>query len=489
MRVYSIAVYLHVGFCVARSDPKATPRPMYVGRAKKVDPTFLFYICTIKLKLIIRNGILRNSFYLRMNLRKFICLIGTGLCVALVGTFVHGCGSNVNTNNDSHFTEEGRLRVDSTEITFKRELPTAVKFYVEVSGSMNGFFRANKPTAFKADVWNVLSFFSSFASQVSILTDDGSQGVSLSLDEFRTNMNTGTFVSSASTKVPLMLQTIIDDLNTDTGEVAVLVSDMKYSPVGAAAPTVLMSQYATDINGIVGRFGKAISIIGATSDYLDKAGNVLSLRSPYYYIILGRQENVAEMRNYISLLLNCKGNFVDNIESGFIYGHPEYSFGISNKCCQLGNEPTFLGYEEADDDTCMIKLKVSLENYRWLMTNESIFSDALKVKSVYGSEIEVSNINIDVKDISGQDKQLNRTAVATVDLKIFNMPTDSEVIEWTLDLPDTNYALFNEFFDGATDENDPNKSYSVLDFLKGVFQGGIVTHDMKPNYILISKEN
>ena len=69
------------------------------------------------------------------------------------------------------------------------------------------------------------------------------------------------------------------------------------------------------------------------------------------------------------------------------------------------------------------------------------------------------------------------------------MPTDSEVIEWNLELPITNYALLNEFFEGADDENDPNKSYSVLDFLTGIFQGGVVTHDMEPNYILVSKND
>lgn len=391
---------------------------------------------------------------------------------------------------NEHFTEDGFLITDSLDTNFNRAMPSSVKFYVEVSGSMNGFFRANKATQFKSDVWNVLNSFSSIAPNVSILTNDGSQGATLSLGDFRTNMNTGAFVSSASTKVPLMLQTIIENINTDAGEVAVLISDMKYSPVGAAAPSVLMSQYTTDINGILGRFGKAISVIGATSDYLDKVGNEVCKRSPYYFVILGEQENVAEIRNDISLLLKKKGHLVDNIESGFNYGHSDYSFGISNKCYQFETEPTFIGYEEADDvDTCTIKLKVPLENYRWLMADENIFRDALKVRPLYGSSVNVGQIDIDVKDVTGSDKQLNREATATVDLKIFNMPTDSEVIEWNLELPITNYALFNEFFDGADDENDPNKSYSVLDFLTGIFQGGVVTHDMKPNYILVSKND
>lgn len=391
---------------------------------------------------------------------------------------------------DGHFTKDGYLLTDTTDVAFKRSLPSALKFFVEVSGSMNGFFRANKPTQFKSDVWNVLNSFSALAPNVTILTNDGSKGATLPLNDFRTNMNTGTFVSSASTKVPLMLQTIIDYLDTESDEVAVLISDMKYSPVGAAAPSVLMSQYTTDINGIIGRFGNAISVIGATSNYLDKEGNEISDRSPYYFVILGNQENVAEIRNYISLLLNKRSHLVDNIESGFNYGHPEYSFGISNKCFQLDKEPTFLGYEEADDvDTCTIKLKVPLENYRWIMADEDVFRDAFKVKPLYGSSVNVGIINIDVKDITGTDKQLNRQATATIDLKIFNMPTDSEVLEWNLELPVTNYTLFNEFFEEADDENDPNKSYSVLDFLTGVFQGGVVTHDMKPNYILISKNN
>ena len=425
-----------------------------------------------------------------MILKDKIVFLFIGLCLTFgIGLLVQS-GSEVNTNMDGHFTKDGYLLTDTTDVAFKRSLPSALKFFVEVSGSMNGFFRANKPTQFKSDVWNVLNSFSALAPNVTILTNDGSKGATLPLNDFRTNMNTGTFVSSASTKVPLMLQTIIDYLDTESDEVAVLISDMKYSPVGAAAPSVLMSQYTTDINGIIGRFGNAISVIGATSNYLDKEGNEISDRSPYYFVILGNQENVAEIRNYISLLLNKRSHLVDNIESGFNYGHPEYSFGISNKCFQLDKEPTFLGYEEADDvDTCTIKLKVPLENYRWIMADEDVFRDAFKVKPLYGSSVNVGIINIDVKDITGTDKQLNRQATATIDLKIFNMPTDSEVLEWNLELPVTNYALFNEFFEEADDENDPNKSYSVLDFLTGVFQGGVVTHDMKPNYILISKNN
>lgn len=69
------------------------------------------------------------------------------------------------------------------------------------------------------------------------------------------------------------------------------------------------------------------------------------------------------------------------------------------------------------------------------------------------------------------------------------MATDSEVIEWNLELPDTDYTLFSPFFENATSENDPTKSYSVLDFIKGMFQASVVNKKLSPNYILISKKN
>lgn len=406
----------------------------------------------------------------------------------MAATMLASCGP-VNSNFDSHFTDEGCLVKDSNSLVFQILQPSKVKFYVEVSGSMNGFFRANKATDFKADLWNVVTYYSPIAQGVTVLTNSGDMGATFQVPDFQTKMNTGSFVSTASTKVPVMLQTIINGLDADNGEVAVLVSDMKYSPVGSKAPEALMSQYSTDVRQILGKFGKSVSLIGATSNYLDNKGNDVTLRSPYYFLIFGKPECVAAMRNGISTLLESNGHFVDNIETGFDFGQPKYSFGISNMCDQLDDEPAFTGYEEAaDGDTCSVKLKVNVEDYRWIMANEDCFRSAFKAKATYGSEVKVGKITIDVQNITGENKQLNRKAIATVDLKVFNMATDSEVIEWTLEIPDTNYTLFTEFFDNASQENDPTKSYSLIDFVKGMFYGGLINKTLSPNYILISKK-
>lgn len=398
------------------------------------------------------------------------------------------CSGDINSNYDSHFTEDGYLIQDSTKQDNSIPLEK-VKFYVEVSGSMNGFFRANQPTDFKKDVWQILNYFSPIVSGgVTILTNNGDEGNTFDLGKFQTMMNTGAFVSSASTKVPLMLQTIVSNTDADNGEVAVLISDMKYSPVGSNAPQVLLTQYSTDVSRIFGQYGKAISLVCATSNYLDRQGRSVCDVSPYYFLIIGNETGVAEMRDGISTLLDNNQRFVDNIESGFNYGRIKENFGIPKKCFQMDlQEPTFVAYEEADTyDTCIINLKVDLTPYRWIMTEEDYFIRAFKAKTLYGSTLVVDDVNIDVQNIT--DKQLKRTAVATVRLKVFNMPTDSDVIEWTLELPDTDYTLFGQFC-GAATEDDCSKSFSIEDFLRGMFYGGVVNTTLEPNYILVSKNS
>lgn len=397
------------------------------------------------------------------------------------------CGGGANTVADPHFDENGYLIKDTLGTNaFKPVHPQRIKFFVEVSGSMNGFFRANAPTKFKEDVWRILSYYAPIASDVTILTNNGDEGATVPITSFQTRMNTGAFVSTASTKVPVMLQSIINSINTEAGEVAVLISDMKYSPVGSAAPQVLLTQYSTDISTIFGKFGKAICLVGATSQYLDKRGKSVCDSSPYYYLIIGEQECVADLRNGISTLVDNNNDLIGNIESGFDYGAPSYAFGIPENCYQLDDEPTFLGFDESFSDTCVVKLKVDLANYRWATIREDVFPQAFQCKALYGSEVKVENIEYQIQNITNKD--LVRTAYAIVDLKVCNMAMDSEVIEWTVQLPDLDVTEFAPYL-GATNENDVTKSYSLENFIKGMFYGGVTNESLRPNYILISKKS
>lgn len=400
--------------------------------------------------------------------------------------FFASCTVVRNTNNDPHFDDEGYLIKDSSDLVDTSTSVSKIKFYVEVSGSMNGFFRRSAPNRFKKDVWEICKYFSYVAPDINILTDNGDIGETMSMDVFRGRMNTGSFVSQASTKVPVMIETILSSLDSDNGEVAVLISDMKYSPVGTAAPQVLLTQYSTDISSTFGKYRPAICLVCATSEYIDRAGGIACASSPYYYLIMGKEKNVALIRDCISTLLSDAGSYIDNIESGFKYGNLQYEFGRPNKCSRFEKEPTFETYEETDDnDTCTIRLKIDIAPYRWILTNKAIFRDSFKAKSLYGTQLEIRDIIIDVKNVT--NRELIREATATVAIKVFDMPTESEVIEWTLDLPDTRTELFMPFFN-AIDENDITKSYSIEGFIHGMFHGGVVNNELKPNYILVTKK-
>ena len=106
---------------------------------------------------------------------------------------------------------------------------------------------------------------------------------------------------------------------------------------------------------------------------------------------------------------------------------------------------------------------------------------------MYGSNVLVGKISYDIE--TKENKQLKRKAEAIIELKVCNMPLDMEVIEWNLNIPDSEYTLFNEFFEGSVDENDPTRSYSVLEFIQGIFYGGVINQHGSSNYILISKNS
>lgn len=396
------------------------------------------------------------------------------------------CSSPINNINDPHFDENG-VYLDSLGATFQAVMPASLDFYVEVSGSMNGFFRANKATAFKTDVWSIVSNFGN--PGVYVPSNTGTTATKFTGDQFKSRMNAGGFVSTAATQVPAMLQTILSNLDYENGAVAVLISDMKYSPVGNKAMQVLLQQYATDIRNIVGNYpGAAYSIIGAYSEYLDARGNVACEKSPYYYVVIGKDVCVAEIRNCITTILSERNNYLDNIETGFDYKRPAFGFGIPDNVIQFNDEPTFYNYSVSYSDTCKVVLNLDLSDFRWLIaSDEDVLRESLKVKAAYGSEIEVGKIDISINNHN--QKKLERLAVASVELKLWNMPMDADVIEWTLDHPE--YSVTDTFMQiqNAAAEADLTGSFSLANFIQGVFQAVQNHWNQEPNRILISKSN
>lgn len=395
---------------------------------------------------------------------------------------ISACCDSLNTLYDPHFTEEGKL-IQKPSFA-KLDYNSDIYFYIESSGSMNGFFRAGQPTSFKQDVYEILSYYSPVTKGVNIMTNSGGIAGQLSLAQFQTAMNTGALECNASTQVPVMLRNIVSRLKKN--DVAVLISDMKYSPVGSAAPAVLLTQYAAEVARIAGNSKKAYSLICAISDYINKEGRVVTNESPYYYLVIGEQDKVSAVRNGIAIMLQRQKRFVDNLEIGYKYGSCPYDFGVSKNVARLENQPTFYGYGEAVDE-CVIPLKLKLESYRWLMSNKEALKQCFTCKPKYGSTVSVESF--DVEECNNVNLELKRSVVATIKIKVSNMPSDMEVLEWNVDIPYAKLTTMKKFLDDSKGENDVTTSYSLTSFIRGIGQGGVVNYQPKPNYILISKNS
>ena len=349
---------------------------------------------------------------------------------------------------------------------------------------MNGFFRSNKPTIFKTDVWSVFSDFASSTDGVNIFFQQNADPKIIGLEEFRSKMNAGAFVSGESTDVPDMLKRILANVDNKKSEVGILVSDMKYDPVGNAAVQVLLQHYSIDIRNMMSNSGKALCLIVAKSDFLDKSGKVVCDNSPYYYLVVGRPENVVWIRNFVCTLLKHSGHYVDAVEWGIDYKSPKVRV----------SDPDFLDVENQNclggfDDDCTITLDLDITDYPWIYEKVDTLQKYLKVKTEAGMEVKKlskKDIRYDITEDDGS--QLKRTAIAKIKLNLSNMYGDADVLSITLNTPEVLLpnADFLQFL-GANSPNDVCKTYSMEGFLSGCYSSMPRFREKKPVHILISK--
>lgn len=402
----------------------------------------------------------------------------------LVSSIFSSCGGTVNTTGSKFFTEDGECTEKIK--TFASNCPSNVKFYVEVSGSMNGFFRSNQSTKFKNDVWSVITDFVSSDGAVNVFQNQKTAAVPVPVNVFRDGMNKGAFVSGSSTDVPDMISNMLDDIDTKSSEVGVLISDMKYDPVGNSALKALLSQYSTDIRNIMMRHPNvAVCLIAATSEYLSKDGEEAAPESPYYYLIVGNKANVVYMRNFIATLLNNNKSFVDEIEWGIDYMSPSIKVSDEDYLTEIEENKSYGDF----DDECTITLDIDITDYPWAFESRDYLVKHLSIKSDEGTEVKVDAKNIKY-DISYDDgKQLKRTAIAKVPVIIKNMYEESDVFEISLQCPEIQEPS-NRFmrYLGSKDVNDITTTFSMEGLLEGFYASMQRFKDAKPVHILISKK-
>lgn len=396
-----------------------------------------------------------------------------------------GRDKKINLIGSPYFTSDGCLKTDSTIFHYKEESCSRLKLYVESSGSMNGFFRPNRATHFKEDVWCIFSDFDKFTNEVTAI--DGTRTRNFNLQNFRTAMNSGQLNSSNSTMVPDMLHHIITNLDFNHGEAAVLVSDMKYSPVGSKAMNVLLSQYATDIRNLVMNTEAAFALVAATSNYLDKKGVEVEAKSPYYYLIIGKPQQATWLKNCISTLLTDKGHYVDAVEFGFDYGSPIYKLGKVTNGRKKKNEPTIYRVDRKNKNfkgACIVDIELDITSYPWCMENEEVLRNALQFNTNASSEVTIESVKYEIDNHA--DQSLKRCAKAVITVLISKLPKKGDLIEWSVIVPEGIISTTFQSFMGAPSEQILNQSFSIENFISGMSAGKANYCSKTPNRILIS---
>lgn len=420
-------------------------------------------------------------------MKKIIAVAALIIVVAIIFSSIGSCSVCSNGTHRAWFDEQGNAVADTTlskSDSFAIIGPSRVHFFMEASGSMNGFLRGGVPTHFKSDLWQIINYYSNIVSSISVLSTDngGTTSIDFKVAQFQNPLNGGGFVCGQSTNLCQMLKSVVSSLQPENGEVAVFVSDMEYDPVGAVAPSVLASVFSTDIASILSKFGYSASLVAATSDCYDRTGALQTNVRPYYYLILGKAECIAEVRNCISAILDDQEHFVDNIETGFNYGMVNYCISDFSGCVQVGNSPSLSSISDAG---CSIELSVKLENYRWLLsTDEDIFAESFKISSMNGTKVTVDSISYHIENVV--NRELKRDATAKIHLSISQMPYDCDILTWNIDVPATNTKKLQALFTDTP--NSLEQTFSIREFITGMFRASLVCRNGKDNYIHISKD-
>lgn len=419
----------------------------------------------------------------------FLFTVIAGLTCAIT---LFSCGRDVNSIEDPNFDVSG-APLDTVITLFSPKHPESVKLYIETSGSMNGFFRANQANNFKKTVWSVFSGLAKISGgNVYPMSDGGDIDIPVNLSVFRDKMNAGSFVSNSSTHIPAMLDNIIENIDTAKSEVAVLVSDMKYSPMGKSAPAELM-QYQEQIRNIIGIHPNvSLAFVCANSEFLNSDGTVAETNSPYYFIIFGDSENVAALRNDIARWCEATGSYVESGDMAMNYHTPSYSIENVRNGMLSADYPKNLitTFDSEVSDTCSFIVRVDMTGYPWSAVDAEVLKDCFKAKAVYGSSVDAELLTDDAHlvDNHAYKDDFKRISYADYLVKLYNVALNDEVIEWT---------FTNRPFDGryrvnfitvinAEKEQDLAGSFSFNKFIEGCFNARLNTFDETPVRILVS---
>lgn len=411
--------------------------------------------------------------------------------ILLVLLLVTGCGHRINSVGHPSFSEDGILKPEIIEDFFTGVPSSKIGLYIEASGSMNGLYRANRPTAFKRCLSAILLDYEDNIPEVHTFIDGQSNIRSYSVDSFRDAMNTGRLVAASNTEVPSMLSRVLSDVNDSKCDVALFVSDMKYSPAGNGATA--MDQYAIDISKLFKSYPNlVISVIGLESEYYRPNGTIATGQFPYYILVIGDKEHASYMRTMLLQTLDkapdCSNWVKGCLDYNAVYGCPVYSvLPISGAMCMHQNINeilpgnryySFTGYTQDEVMKGEFVLAIRYHHIPYYIYKQLSDSDFTVSSYTNGAKAICSIISPPTLS-SVEDKSVVSYVQPSIYLKVTidSMLFVPDVLNVTLSTPSPDNSWVQNYF-GATGEGDLEHTLSIDKFVAGLD----AAYKLKPNY-------
>lgn len=396
---------------------------------------------------------------------------------------ITSCRHSVNSVGHPSFNKDGILSSEVSDAFFSGKQASKIGLYVEASGSMNGLYRPNKPSAFKRCMSAILLDYGSEIKNVYTFTDGNANTKTYSVTEFRNSMNAGGLVSARSTEVPTMLERVINDVNSNVCDVALFVSDMKYSPSGNGATA--MDQYALSVAQLFKSHSNlVVSVIGLESEYFSPNGRIATGDFPYYIIIVGDKEHASYMRTMLLQTLdkapNCGACVKGCIDFNAVYGCPVYSVLPTSGATSLHQNMnellpgdrfySFTGYLPDNDlakGEFILAIRYQHIPYPVL---KQLGDDSFSISSyTNGATVSCSLINSQPSLSNMYDKDVVEYVHPSTFLKITidSMLFVPDVLNITLNEPVPDTSWITKYY-GATRESDLEHTLSIDKFISGL---------------------
>lgn len=363
-----------------------------------------------------------------------------------------GCSYNAQNNGVSSPEQITDSVVESGNMPL---LNAGIVPFIDVSKGMSGYYAGQSATQFKVDVWGVLSSLNSKWNADSIMLMSENNPRMVDITSFREKMNAGKLLYDDNTSIPQMINRIVTQIDSTNGMVAVLISDMKYSPIGNKAPQALMAQYATDISNIFTKKELAVSLICAVSDYKTKRHSCD--KSPYYYFIIGNPRLLPVVRNEIVDILKSSDNYIDEVEKNVDYGDKLIVKHIKAKGVMPLDKGNLVygGYDKRVTDTIAITLGLDLSPYPHFLWKKDTLTSYLSATTSGLAHCFIS-------DVETSDN------VASFTIKICKFNEKNQDITISLGGYSPSIPREIEHYYGAERESDCAKTLSIDQFIRGI---------------------